>query len=98
MAVVAPLRGLLADRYGRKIMVVRAMLGGAAIISLMAAANAVSPMIGVSLAARWGLPLVFLGSAALYGLASAVAALVLPAVEIESIPPPREDTGGVRDA
>lgn len=39
MAVVAPLWGLLADRYGRKIMVVRAMFGGAAIISLMAAAQ-----------------------------------------------------------
>jgi DHA1 family multidrug resistance protein-like MFS transporter len=46
--------------------------------SLMAAANAVSPMIGASLAASWGLPSVFLGSAAIYGLGTAVAALVLP--------------------
>jgi DHA1 family multidrug resistance protein-like MFS transporter len=47
--------------------------------SLMAAANAVSPMIGAGLAAGWGLPSVFLGSAALYGVGTAVAALVLPA-------------------
>jgi DHA1 family multidrug resistance protein-like MFS transporter len=35
MALVAPVWGSLADRYGRKIMVVRAMLGGAVIVSLM---------------------------------------------------------------
>lgn len=35
MAVVAPLWGSLADRYGRKIMVVRAMLGGSIVIALM---------------------------------------------------------------
>lgn len=35
MALVAPIWGSLADRYGRKIMVVRAMLGGAVIVSLM---------------------------------------------------------------
>jgi DHA1 family multidrug resistance protein-like MFS transporter len=39
MAPVAPLWGLLADRYGRKIMVMRAMFGGAAIISLIGAAQ-----------------------------------------------------------
>jgi DHA1 family multidrug resistance protein-like MFS transporter len=46
--------------------------------SLMAAANAVSPMIGATLAASWGLPSVFFGAAAIYGLGTAVAALVLP--------------------
>ena len=35
MALIAPVWGLLADRYGRKIMVARAMLGGAVVISLM---------------------------------------------------------------
>jgi DHA1 family multidrug resistance protein-like MFS transporter len=35
MAAVAPLWGSLADRYGRKIMVVRAMLGGSVVIALM---------------------------------------------------------------
>ena len=38
---------------------------------------------GNKLAATWGLPSVFLGSAALYGLGTVVAALVLPA----SVPP-----------
>jgi DHA1 family multidrug resistance protein-like MFS transporter len=47
--------------------------------SLMAAANAVSPMIGATLATSWGLPSVFFGSAAVYGLGTAVAVLVLPA-------------------
>jgi DHA1 family multidrug resistance protein-like MFS transporter len=51
--------------------------------SLMAAANAVSPMIGASLAASWGLPSVFLGSAAMYGLGTVVAALVLPGTVTE---------------
>jgi DHA1 family multidrug resistance protein-like MFS transporter len=46
--------------------------------SLMAAANAVSPMIGAGLAGSWGLPSVFLGSAVMYGLGTAVAAVVLP--------------------
>jgi DHA1 family multidrug resistance protein-like MFS transporter len=35
MALIAPIWGSLADRYGRKIMVVRAMLGGAVVIGLM---------------------------------------------------------------
>ena len=35
MAIIAPIWGGLADRYGRKIMVARAMFGGAVIISLM---------------------------------------------------------------
>jgi DHA1 family multidrug resistance protein-like MFS transporter len=35
MALIAPVWGSLADRYGRKIMVVRAMLGGAVVLTLM---------------------------------------------------------------
>jgi DHA1 family multidrug resistance protein-like MFS transporter len=35
MAVIAPVWGILADRYGRKIMVVRAMFGGAVVIGAM---------------------------------------------------------------
>lgn len=35
MALIAPVWGSLADRYGRKIMVVRAMFGGALVMSLM---------------------------------------------------------------
>ena len=35
MAIIAPIWGGLADRYGRKIMVARAMFGGAVVISLM---------------------------------------------------------------
>ena len=35
MAVIAPVWGSLADRYGRKIMVARAMFGGAVVIATM---------------------------------------------------------------
>jgi DHA1 family multidrug resistance protein-like MFS transporter len=42
MIVVAPLWGVLADRFGRKLMVMRAMFGGAAVVALMGAAR--SPM------------------------------------------------------
>lgn len=35
MSLMAPVWGALSDRYGRKVMVVRAMLGGAVIIGLM---------------------------------------------------------------
>jgi DHA1 family multidrug resistance protein-like MFS transporter len=46
--------------------------------SLVAAANAISPMIGAGLAATFGLRSVFLGAAAIYGLATGVAAWVVP--------------------
>lgn len=46
--------------------------------SLMAAANAMSPMVGAALVANWGLPSVFLGAAAMYGLGTVVTALVVP--------------------
>jgi DHA1 family multidrug resistance protein-like MFS transporter len=51
--------------------------------SLMAAANAVSPMIGAAMTANWGLPSVFLGAAAMYGLGTLVTALVVPSGEME---------------
>jgi len=39
MAVFSPLWGLLADRYGRKVMVVRSMFGGGVMLALMAFAQ-----------------------------------------------------------
>ena len=50
--------------------------------SLMAVANAISPMIGAALVASWGLPFVFLGSAVMYGLGMVVTALVVPGREV----------------
>jgi len=52
--------------------------------SLMAAANAVSPMMGAALTANWGLPSVFLGAAVMYGLGTVVTALVVPSGRIEA--------------
>ena len=45
MALIAPVWGSLADRYGRKIMVVRAMLGGAVILTLMGLARNVYQLV-----------------------------------------------------
>src|SRR5260370_37519065 len=39
MAILAPVWGVLADRYGRKPMLVRSMLGGAVVIASMGFAN-----------------------------------------------------------
>ncbi|HIE37535.1 MAG TPA: MFS transporter, partial [Anaerolineae bacterium] len=44
MAVMAPVWGTLADRYGRKLMVERAMFGGAVIIGLMGMARTVQQL------------------------------------------------------
>ncbi len=41
MAVLAPVWGSLADRYGRKSMVLRAMLGGSVLVAFMAVSNSV---------------------------------------------------------
>ncbi|MGD1994784.1 MAG: MFS transporter, partial [Anaerolineae bacterium] len=45
MAVMAPIWGTLADRYGRKVMLVRAMLGGAVILGLMGLATSVHQLV-----------------------------------------------------
>jgi DHA1 family multidrug resistance protein-like MFS transporter len=47
--------------------------------SLTAAANAIAPMVGAALTASWGLSFAFFGAAALYGLATVVIALLVPA-------------------
>jgi DHA1 family multidrug resistance protein-like MFS transporter len=44
MAVMAPIWGTLADRYGRKLMVERAMFGGAVLIGLMGLARTVQQL------------------------------------------------------
>jgi DHA1 family multidrug resistance protein-like MFS transporter len=49
--------------------------------SMVAGANAAAPMIGAALAAIWGLPSVFLGAAAMYGVATLVIAAVVPGNE-----------------
>jgi len=46
--------------------------------SMMAAANAIAPMLGAALTASWGLSAPFLGAAAMYGLATLVVALTVP--------------------
>jgi DHA1 family multidrug resistance protein-like MFS transporter len=45
--------------------------------SLVAAANAISPMIGAALTTAWGLSSVFLGAAVMYGIATVVVAAVV---------------------
>lgn len=47
MATVAPLWGSLADRYGRKIMVVRAMLGGSVVVALMGFSQNVGQLVAL---------------------------------------------------
>jgi DHA1 family multidrug resistance protein-like MFS transporter len=46
--------------------------------SMVAAANAISPMIGAALTASFGLSATFLGAAAVYGVATVVVAAVVP--------------------
>jgi DHA1 family multidrug resistance protein-like MFS transporter len=45
MVVFSPIWGLLADRYGRKPMVLRAMLGGAVVIALMGCAQNITHLL-----------------------------------------------------
>ena len=45
MAVAAPLWGMLADRYGKRIMLIRANLAGAVVMSLMGAAQTAGALI-----------------------------------------------------
>jgi len=70
MASISALQAALApkDRFG-------AVYG--VDTSIVSAANALAPMIGAVLAMSWGLSSVFLGAAAMYGLATAVIAAVV---------------------
>ena len=45
MAIMSPVWGMLADRYGRKLMVQRAMFSGAAVIGLMGFATSVQQLV-----------------------------------------------------
>jgi DHA1 family multidrug resistance protein-like MFS transporter len=65
MAVLAPIWGVLADRYGRKLMLVRSMLGGAAVIGAMGFVSDV-----------WQLEAIRLVQGAVTGSQAAAAALV----------------------
>lgn len=47
MAVMGPIWGGVADRYGRKLMVVRAMFGGAVVLSVMGLARNVRELFGL---------------------------------------------------
>ncbi len=47
MSTMAPVWGALADRYGRKLMVLRAMFGGAVILTLMGFARSVYQLLGL---------------------------------------------------
>jgi len=45
MAVMGPIWGMLSDRYGRKVMVMRAMFGGSVLLGLMGFARTVGDMV-----------------------------------------------------
>jgi len=47
--------------------------------SMAAAANALAPMFGVALTANWGLPAAFLGASVMYGVATMMVAVAVPA-------------------
>ncbi|OGO37460.1 MAG: hypothetical protein A2147_07500 [Chloroflexi bacterium RBG_16_57_8] len=70
MFFVSPLWGVVADRFGRKLMVLRAMFGGAIVISLIGLAGSVYLIVGL----RW-LQGMLTGSVA---AASALAATMTP--------------------
>jgi DHA1 family multidrug resistance protein-like MFS transporter len=77
LASISALQAALApsDRYG-------AVYG--VDTSVMAVANAIAPMVGAALAAGWGLPIVFLGAAVMYGLATTVVAAVVPGKAVKA--------------
>ncbi len=68
MFFISPLWGLLADRFGRKAMVLRAMFGGAVVLSLMSMA----PNIYLIVVLRWMQGLVTGSVAAMTALASSI--------------------------
>src|ERR1700730_12827909 len=74
MAVLAPVWGVLADRYGRKPMLVRSMLGGAVVIGAMGFVGDV-----------WQLLAVRLVQGAVTGSQAAAAALVAAATPAHSV-------------
>src|SRR5918997_1370060 len=47
MAITAPIWGLLADRYGRKPMLLRGLFGGAVVVAMMGFANAPWQLLGL---------------------------------------------------
>src|SRR5919199_674367 len=74
MAILAPVWGVLADRYGRKPMLVRSMLGGAVVIGAMGFVGDV-----------WQLELVRLIQGAVTGSQAAAAALVAAATPLHHV-------------
>src|SRR5438477_1642469 len=74
MAVLAPVWGVLADRYGRKPMLVRSMLGGAVVIGAMGFVGDV-----------WQLEAVRLVQGAVTGSQAAAAALVAAATPTHQV-------------
>jgi len=69
MFFISPVWGILADRYGRKPMVLRAMFGGAVVLTLMAFA----PNVWVIVILRWFQGLLTGSVAAITALASSIA-------------------------
>lgn len=69
MFLISPVWGLLADRYGRKLMVLRSMFGGAMVLTLMAFA----PNVWVIIILRWIQGLLTGSVAAITALASSIA-------------------------
>src|SRR4030081_723126 len=74
MAVMAPIWGVLADRYGRKPMLVRSMIGGAIVIAAMGFVGDVWQLLGVRLV-----------QGAVPGSQAAAAALVASATPAHSV-------------
>src|ERR1700687_3299130 len=74
MAVLAPIWGVLADKYGRKAMLVRAMLGGAIVVAAMG-----------FVADVWQLLAIRMVQGAVTGSQAAAAALVAAATPASSV-------------
>lgn len=74
MAFLAPVWGAVADRYGRKLMLVRSMLGGAFLMALMGGVETVWQLLGLRL-----------GQGALTGSQAAASALVAAAAPARQV-------------